>query len=174
MYQYNEDDFIFQFIFLPIFQTATTLKHLNQEKLSINCFSLFEKTLITDQSINNKKSSSVYWYFCRPPYIIITVIYLILDVHHWCWGTWGMSVFLDWVGSRKLWYWDITVSCYFQLNIFNQFLVNQLIKRIGVVFIANFFTVHWTVLKINLSLTSNSHIRVRPFYRNNPWEKQDK
>ena len=33
IYQYNEDDFLFQFWFLPSFQTAETHKHLNKEKL---------------------------------------------------------------------------------------------------------------------------------------------
>ena len=45
IYKFNKDDFLFQFWFLPSFQTAVTLKHLKKDKLFINSFSLFTCTL---------------------------------------------------------------------------------------------------------------------------------
>ena len=62
--QYNEDDFLLEFRFLPIFQTAETqiCKHL--EKLSnislSTCKIVIRKMLVRNQSLINEKSSSLY------------------------------------------------------------------------------------------------------------------
>jgi len=41
LYQYNEDDFLFQLWFLPILQTSEKHINVNKDKFSINNFSLF-------------------------------------------------------------------------------------------------------------------------------------
>ena len=48
----QKDDNIFQFWFLPSFQTAETLKHLNKAKMAINSFSsTVKKTLLGIKSL---------------------------------------------------------------------------------------------------------------------------
>ena len=78
LYQYNEINLLFLFLFLSIFQTSEINKHVNTENLSINSFSLFTcklviwKRLVWDQSTNSKRSSLLYWYNRRPLFVILT------------------------------------------------------------------------------------------------------
>ena len=67
-YQNNEDKFLFQFWFLPIFQT----KRCCSLTASL-CLLLKWNMLVSDLSIINKKSSILYWYFRWPLFNVYNI-----------------------------------------------------------------------------------------------------